>query len=96
MPINIVLAKFTDQGMKNIKDSPQRAKAFRDLAKKQGVTVRELYWTLGRYDLVTVIEGSEEAMAAVMLSVAKLGNVRSESLRAMDQETMQRVLEKVT
>jgi uncharacterized protein with GYD domain len=95
MAINVVLVNFTDQGIKNIKDSPQRAKAFRDLAKKQGVNVRDLYWTLGRYDMITVIEGPEDAMAAVLLSVARLGNVRSETLRAMDQETMQRVLEKV-
>jgi uncharacterized protein with GYD domain len=96
MAISVVLVNFTDQGIKNIKDSPQRAKAFRDLAKKQGVTVRDLYWTLGRYDMITVIEGAEEAMAAVLLSIARLGNVRSETLRALDQETMQRVLDKVT
>lgn len=95
MAINVVLANFTEQGIKNIKDSPQRAKAFKDLAKKHSVTVRELYWTLGRYDIVTIIEGSEDAMTALMLSVAKLGNIRTESLRAMDEEGIKRVLEKV-
>ena len=95
MAINITLANFTEQGIKGIKDSPQRAKAFRELAKKHGVTVRELYWTVGRYDLVTITEGTDEALAAVLLSVAKLGNVRTETLRAMDEETFKRVLEKV-
>ena len=95
MAIDIVLANFTEQGIKGIKDSPQRAKAFRELAKKHAVTVRELYWTVGRYDLVTVTEGSDEALAAVLLSVARLGNVRTETLRAMDEETFKRVLDKV-
>jgi len=96
MAISITLANFTDQGIKNIKDSPQRAKAFRDMATKHGVTVRDLYWTMGQYDLVTITEGTDEALAALTLSVARLGNVRTQSLRAMDLETMQRVLEKVT
>jgi uncharacterized protein with GYD domain len=95
MAINVVLANFTEQGIKNVKDSPKRAQAFRDLAKKHGVTVRELYWTLGRYDIVTIIEGSEDAMTAVMLSVGKLGNIRTQSLRAMDEDAIGRVLDKV-
>jgi uncharacterized protein with GYD domain len=96
MAINIVLGNFTDQGIKNIKDSLQRAKAFRDLAKKHGCTVRDLYWTLGQYDLVTIVEGNEEALLALGLSVGRLGNVRTQSLRGFDADTMQRVLEKVT
>ena len=95
MAINITLANFTEQGIKNIKESPQRAQAFRDLAKKHGVTVRDLYWTIGHYDLVTITEGSDDALAALLLSVAKLGNVRTQTLRAMDLETMKRVLDKV-
>jgi uncharacterized protein with GYD domain len=96
MTISITLANFTEQGIKNIKESPQRAKAFRDMAKKHGVTVRDLYWTMGQYDLVTITEGTDEALAALTLSVARLGNIRTQSLRAMDLETMQRVLDKVT
>ena len=96
MAINIVLANFTEQGVKHIKESPQRAQAYRDLAKKHGVTVREIYWTTGQYDLVTIAEGSEEALLAVTLSVAKLGNVRTQTLRAIDVEMMKRVLEKVS
>ena len=95
MAINISLVNFTDQGIKQIKDSPQRAKAFRDLCKKSGVTVKDIYWTAGRYDMVVIAEGSDEAMTAALLNVARLGNVRSETLRGMDQETFQRVLEKV-
>ena len=95
MPINISLVNFTDQGIKQIKDSPQRAQAFRDMAKKLGVTVRDVFWTVGRYDLVVIAEGPEEAMTAALLNVARAGNVRSETLRAMDADTFKRILEKV-
>jgi len=96
MAINVSLVNFTDQGIRNIKDSPQRARAFKDLCKQQGVQVREILWTTGPYDMVAITEGPEEALSAVLLSVAKLGNVRTQSMRAMDQETFQRVLEKVS
>ena len=59
------------------------------------MTVRDLYWTIGQYDLVTITEGSDEALAVLLLSVARLGNVRTHTLRAMDLETMKRVLDKV-
>jgi uncharacterized protein with GYD domain len=95
MAIGISLVNFTDQGIKNIKDSPKRAAAFGELAKKQGVTVRDIYWTTGQYDMVVIAEGTDEALAAVLLSVGRIGNVRTQTLRAMDQETFQRVLGKV-
>ena len=95
MAINVSLVNFTDQGIRNIKDSPQRARAFRELCKQQGVQVREMLWTTGSYDMVLIAEGTDEALSAVLLSAAKLGNVRTQSLRAMDQEAFQRVLEKI-
>jgi uncharacterized protein with GYD domain len=95
MAINVSLVNFTDQGIRNTKDSPQRARAFRELCKQQGVQVRELLWTSGAYDMVLITEGPEDALSSVLLSVAKLGNVRTQSLRGMDQETFQRVLDKV-
>jgi uncharacterized protein with GYD domain len=96
MAINVSLVNWTDQGIRNIKDSPQRSRAFRELCKQQGVQVRELLYTSGPYDIVAITEGPEEALSAVLLSVAKLGNVRTQSMRAMDAETFQRVLEKVS
>jgi uncharacterized protein with GYD domain len=95
MAIDILLVNFTDQGIRNIKDSPQRANAFRELCKKNNVRVRDIFWTMGRYDLLGVLEGDDEAIAAVTLTVGKLGNVRTETLRAMDAETFQRILQKV-
>jgi len=95
MAVYVTLANFTEQGIRGIKDSPKRAQGFRDLAKKHGVTVRELLWTTGQYDLVTIAEGTDEALTALLLSVGKLGNVRTQTLRAIDAETFQRILAKV-
>ena len=95
MAIAISLVNFTDQGIKNVKESPQRAKAFRELAQKNGIQVREMLWTTGRCDLLVITEGPEEALAATLISVARLGNIRSETMHGMDAETFQRVLEKV-
>ncbi len=95
MGINISLVKFTDQGVRNIKDSPKRAQAFRDMAKKKGVTVKDMYWTSGQYDLVVISEGDDEALAAALLTASSWGNVRTESLRAMDEATFARVLQNV-
>ena len=95
MAVYVTLANFTEQGIRGIKDSPKRAQGFRDLAKKHGVTVRELLWTTGQYDLVTIAEGTDEALTALLLSVGKLGNVRTQTLRAIDAETFQQILAKV-
>ena len=50
MPTYITLSSFTDQGVRKAKDSPKRAEAFKEMAKKHGVTVRDIYWTQGRYE----------------------------------------------
>jgi uncharacterized protein with GYD domain len=66
------------------------------MAKKHGVSVRGLYWTMGQYDIVTIAEGSNDALHALALSVGRLGNVRTQTLPAMELEAMERLLEKVT
>jgi len=57
----VVLAKFTDQGAKTAKDSPKRAEAFKQMAKTFGVTVKDIFWTQGRYDIVAILEASDES-----------------------------------
>jgi uncharacterized protein with GYD domain len=79
----VVLAKFTDQGIRNAKESPKRAEAFKQLAKTFGVTVKDIFWTQGRYDTVTIVEAPDESSAmSLSLSLGALGNIRTESLRA--------------
>jgi len=85
----VVLANFTDQGIRNAKDSPKRADAFKQMAKTFGVTVKEIVWTQGRYDIVTILEAPDEASAlSLNLSLGALGNVRTESLRAFSAAEM--------
>lgn len=91
MPTYVMLAKFTDQGIRNIKDSPKRAEAFRSMCDKVGARAKDIYWTMGRYDIVVVVETPDEVtMEAILYSVGSLGNVRTETLRAFTaQETAQ-------
>ena len=56
----VVLANFTEQGIRNAKESPKRAEAFKAMAKTFGVTVREIVWTQGRYDIVTILDAPDE------------------------------------
>jgi uncharacterized protein with GYD domain len=96
MATYIVLCHFTEQGIRSVKDSPKRAAAFKAAAKKAGVTVKAFYWTLGRYDMVSILEAANiEAITAIGLSVGKLGNVRTETLPAFDNAGMQAILKKV-
>jgi uncharacterized protein with GYD domain len=92
----VVLAKFTDQGAKTAKDSPKRAEAFKQMAKTFGVTVKDIYWTQGRYDIVTVVEAPDELSAtALNLSLSALGNIRTESLRAFSSAEMMNIVAKM-
>jgi uncharacterized protein with GYD domain len=79
------LVNFTHQGGQSFRESPLRAAAFKAAAKKAGVRVRELYWTMGRYDGAILFEAAnDEAATAVMLSLGALGNVRTQTLRAFN------------
>jgi uncharacterized protein with GYD domain len=85
----VVLGNFTDQGIRNAKESPKRADAFKAMAKTFGVTVREILWTQGRYDIVTIVDAPDElSFLSLTLSLGALGNVRTESLRAFSADEM--------
>ena len=91
-----VLASFTEQGVRNAKDSPKRADAFREMAKKCGVTVKDLYWAQGQYDVVTVLEAPDDlAVTSLALSVGALGNVRTQTLRLFSAGDMKAIIEKM-
>ena len=92
----VVLAKFTEQGVRNVKDSPKRADAFKEMAKTFGVTVKEIVWTQGRYDIVTLVEAPDEsATMSLNLSLAALGNVRTETMRAFSATEMTKIVGKM-
>jgi uncharacterized protein with GYD domain len=96
MATYIILANFTEQGIRNVKDSPKRAQAFKDQAKKAGATVKEFYWTLGGYDIVLIIEApDDQAITALGLSAGATGNVRTQTLRAFGEAEMTAILGKM-
>ena len=96
MATYIMLGKFTEQGIRNVKDTAKRAEALRAMGKKVGVTVKELYWTLGKFDVATILEAPDEAsMTAFGLSVGALGNVRTQTLRAFTADEIGPILKKI-
>lgn len=88
----IVLMNFTDQGIRDVKESPRRSDAFRVMAEKLGVNVKDAYYTVGRYDLVVILEGSDEAVTAALLKAGSLGNVKTETLRGFSLEEMRKIV----
>jgi uncharacterized protein with GYD domain len=84
----ITLINLTDQGARNIKDSPKRFEAYKAQAEKLGLTIKSVYWTTGKYDMILTIEGSEEAAMTSLLKTITQGNVRSQTLRAFTSDEM--------
>lgn len=81
----IALLDFTDQGIRNIKDSPHRADQFQKLAERAGARVVGQYWTIGSHDGVLILEAPDDAVAAsVLLDLGSSGNVRTTTLRAFE------------
>ena len=92
----IMLASFTDQGIRNVKDTTKRAGAVKEAAAKFGVSVRNLYWTLGAYDVVTIVDApDDQAVAALLFSIGSLGSVRTQSLKAFEADEVEGILKKI-
>lgn len=92
----VVLAHFTDQGIRTVKDTTKRARAFREMAQKMGGKIRDIYWTLGPCDVVLTMEApNDETAAAILTKAGSLGNLKSQTLRAFDETEMDSILAKV-
>ena len=97
MPEFLTLAKYTTQGLQNIKDAPKRAKAFREAAAKAGVKVKEIRWLSGEYDVMSLVEAPDEETAiALSLSLAKQGNLTAIRMRTFNEAEVEKILAKVT
>jgi uncharacterized protein with GYD domain len=97
MATYVTLLQFTDQGIRNVKDTTKRFEAAKELAKKAGVTFKDTYWTQGPYDSVAIVEApNEEALTSLLLSIGSLGNVRTQTLRAFSSEEIGRILKKMS
>lgn len=93
----VMLLNWTDQGIKNVKDSPKRLDAVKKLAKSMGGEIISFYMTLGDYDLVlTVGMPNNDKFAGFALKVGSLGNVRSTTLKAYSEEEYRRIIESLS
>ena len=96
MPTYISLIGWTDQGIKSFKDTLDRANAAAQLAASMGGSVKDTYWTIGAYDVVSVAEfPDDESGMAFLLAIGSQGNIRTTTLRAFDREEMGRALAKL-
>jgi uncharacterized protein with GYD domain len=90
------LCNWTDQGIRNVKDTTQRAEAAEAAARKTGVTMKSVMWTLGSYDMIVQLEASDDAaVTAFGLAVGTQGNIRTQTLRAFTRDEMKTILAKV-
>lgn len=92
----IALCSFTDQGIRTVKDTTKRADAVKEAAKKFGASMAQIYWTLGKYDLVVTIEApDDESATAFTLAIGAAGNIRTQTLRAFSKDEMNGILGKM-
>jgi uncharacterized protein with GYD domain len=96
MPTYVTLMNWTDQGIRNVRDTVQRRGQADELAQKHGATIEEVYWTVGPYDIVTIFEApDDESVTAILLELGSGGNLRTTTLRAYDSDQMSGILQRL-
>jgi uncharacterized protein with GYD domain len=93
MPSYVTLINWTDQGVRNYKDTVDRYEAVAKAGEGSGVKFTDIYWTIGPYDIVAVVDApDDEALAAMLLSAAAQGNIRTTSMRAFREDEIKGVI----
>ena len=96
MPAYIVLMSWTDQGVRTVKDTVQRREQADALAERHGARIEQVYWTVGPYDIVAILDApDDESATALMLELSSAGNLRTTTLRAYDREEMSGILQRL-
>jgi uncharacterized protein with GYD domain len=96
MATNIVLMNLTEQGIKDIKNAPQRVDAAAKAIEAMGGKMTGFYFTLGEYDYIAIIEGlSDEAGASFLLKLGSAGNVRTTTLKAFTKQEFVEMVKKL-
>ena len=92
MPTYIALMRWTEQGIAKVKDSPKRLDSGRKAFKKLGVKIKDTYLTMGRYDLVCMIEAKDDdSLARALLTLGSQGNIQTETLRAWTEDEYRKI-----
>ncbi len=93
MPTYLTLLRYTQTGIQNIKESPARLDAAKQLARSMGGEIKAVYLTMGRYDLAVVFEApSDEAVAKFALAIGSRGAVTTETLRAFPEDEYRKII----
>ncbi len=95
MATYVALIQFTDQGIRNIKDTVKRGDSAIPEAEKMGIKIVEQFWTMGAYDAVVVDAPDDETISALMLENGSHGNVKSHTMRAFPRNEMEKILAKI-
>ena len=93
MPTYIMLAKWTDQGARHIKESPRRLDAAKKALREVGGEFKLFFMTMGGFDIVGIYEAPDDAVAArFSLQVGQLGNVRTQTLKAFPEAAYKEII----
>ena len=96
MATYIALVNFTDQGIRHIRQTTERAKGLMNAAAKLGIKIKDIYWTMGAFDAVFTAEApDDETMTAFAASMGSLGNIRTQTMRAFSAQEMNQILAKL-
>src|SRR5947208_13035199 len=96
MPAYISLVQFTDKGIQAAKETTQRVADWAAKVQSMGVSIKQMYWTLGQYDQVCIFEApDDETAASVLLAADMLGNISTQTMRAFTASEMEKILAKV-
>ena len=96
MAVYVTLYRYTDEGMKHIKEAPEIARGWQQEAERTGVKVVALYWLQGGHDAVTIIESDDEdAVNSLLLSIGAQGYLRTKTMRGLSLEEVERATQKV-
>jgi uncharacterized protein with GYD domain len=96
MSTYVSLINWTEQGIRNFAQTAERSEATRELARSMGGEVKDIYWTMGPYDVVAIADfPDDESGTAFLLALGAQGNLRSTTMRAFDQEGIRSILGKL-
>ena len=96
MPTYVTLMNWTDQGVRTANETVQRRDQADALARKHGASIEQVYWTVGPYDIVALVEApDDESVTAMLLELGTGGNLRTTTLRAYDREEMSGIIQRL-
>jgi uncharacterized protein with GYD domain len=96
MPTYVSLLNFTDQGIRTVTETLDRAERTAEIAQRHGASLEQIYWTVGPYDIVAIIEApDDESATSALLEMGSWGNIRTTTLRAFDRQEMSGIIERL-